>query len=210
MHNAPWWTWDAGCQVNINDGKMINQQQLWLCSRRTSRENNCFYLIEVFWVKSFDNWTAYPSLNTTLLNMSKSIIICSLLYTFQKLVSALHTTYVLTIVPSLMSPAHLTSHITRDLDSVHCCCCPLLLAAVVHSCAVEWDGHWTIRSQLCHQINPTIISKKFIAIQGQVNIWAAGLYARSVRHCNAHLPGPLFDDTSANIVTLKYLDIKHW
>lgn len=132
MHNAPWWTWDAGCQVNINDGKMINQQQLWLCSRRTSRENNCFYLIEVFWVQSFDNWTVSSSLNTTLLNMSKSIIRCSLLYTFQ-LVSALHTTYVLTIVPSLtLLTSHLTSLVTlTQSTAVAAHCCWLLLSTAV-------------------------------------------------------------------------------
>ena len=50
----------------------------------------------------------------------------------------------------LVLTPHTPAHITSDLDSVHCCCCPLVLAGVVHSCVVEWDGHtdWTIQSQL--------------------------------------------------------------
>ena len=57
-------------------------------------------------------------------------------------------------------PALLTSNISRDLDSSPLVLLPIAVGCCCPQLAVEWDGHWTIRSQLCHQINPTIISKK--------------------------------------------------
>ena len=137
---------DLGCWVSSQDQWWKNDESTkeWQCSRLQERTIVSTYM------RSLDNWTVYIHtilfLPYLLLHVKNKKELRQIHIPFALDISEVCfcQMYIeLTILLSPMSPhfAHLTSHITGDLDSVHGCCCPLLLAAVVHSCAVEWDGH---------------------------------------------------------------------